>query len=117
MGKSTSGYFLILLFSFFFISCINTKKLDVVYVYKKQIIYEGKTDGNGSSTILRDSITAPLIIKIIKKDSFIAVTKYEGEYVSDTVKINVTVPVYNGLFFPYYDTTVTGKSTFVGSKK
>ncbi len=111
------SYYLFLLPACLLISCVNTKKLDSVYVYKKQIIYEGKTDINGRNIILRDSITAPLIIKITKKDSFMAITKYEGELRSDTFRTNVIRPTYQGLFFPYYDTATAGKSTFVGSKK
>ena len=117
MGKRTPTFYLLLSVSVLLFSCVNTKKLDIVYAYKKQIIYEGTTDGKGNNTILRDSITVPLIIKIVKKDSFIAITKFEGEYVSDTLRRNIAGPVYKGLFFPYYDTGVVGKSTFVGSKK
>ena len=117
MQKTTGTYCLLLLLSVLLFSCVNTKKLDAVYVYKKQIIYEGTIDNNGRNIILKDSITVPLIIKITKKDSFIAITKYEGDYRSDTLRTNTPGPIYRGLFFPYYDTAVAGKSTFVGSKK
>jgi hypothetical protein len=86
-------------------------------VYKKQVIYEGKTDINGSNIILKDSITVPLIVKITKSDSFIQLRKFEGDYLTDTLRKNVMGPIYKGLFFPYFDTAVNGTSTFVGSKK
>jgi hypothetical protein len=115
--KIRTTYYLPVLFSVFLFSCVNTKKLDIFYIYKKQIIYEGKTDSNGRNIILKDSITVPLIVKITKSDSFIRLRKFEGEFQSDTLRKNVTGPIYKGLFFPYFDSAGNGSSTFVGSKK
>jgi hypothetical protein len=113
----TPAYYLPLLFSFLLFSCVNTKKLDIVYLYKKQIIYEGKTGSDGRNIILKDSITIPCIVKITKRDSFIVITKFEGDYLSDTLKKDNPGLVYNGLFFPYLDSIKNTSSLFVGTGK
>ena len=88
---------------FLLFSCVNTKKLNLAWVYKKQIIYEGVTDSSGRNIILKDSITESGIAKITRRDTMISLILIEGNYTRDTLKKDAPGPVYQGLFFPYMD--------------
>ena len=66
-------------------ACVNTKKLDNVWVYKNQIIFEKAKDKNGQQILLRDSITKPCIVKIEKKEELLNIVFLDGEYKSDTL--------------------------------
>jgi hypothetical protein len=98
-------------------SCVNTKKLNVVWVLKKQNIYETISDSNGHFSIVKDSIIEPLIAKLIKRDSFLFVKVYEGKFSKDTLGKAKFEPVPQGLFFPYVDHLDPGSSTFAASRK
>jgi hypothetical protein len=103
--------------SFLLFSCVNTKKLNLAWVYKKQIIYEGVTDGTGRNFILKDSITESGIAKITRRDTMVSLILLEGSYTRDTLKKDAPGPVYQGLFFPYMDWKEKYLSIFVGSRK
>ena len=115
--KNNSIPILCALFCIFFISCVNTKKLNVAWVYKKQVIYEGLTDSLGNNMILKDSITESCIVKITRRDSIISLNVFEGNFIKDTIKKNLRTPVYKGIFFPYIDSFPPARSIFAGSKK
>jgi|SRR5450432_170564 hypothetical protein len=101
----------------FLYSCVNTKKLDVAWVYKKQIIYEGISDSSGKSIVLKDSLIQPCVVKITRRDSIIALTFFDGRYTRDTLRKDIPVPVFKGLFFPYMNSFPDNSSVFTGSKK
>jgi hypothetical protein len=102
---------------FCLLSCVNTKKLNVVWVFKNQVIYENTADSNGKAIIIKDSIIKPLTVKLTKVDSVLSITMYEGKVLKDTLKLSKTALLPNGLFFPYVEQFSGGSSTFVGSKK
>jgi hypothetical protein len=79
MDHKNIKYYLALLISVFLFSCVNTKKFDIVFLYQKQVVYAGRVDSNGRKILLIDSLTKPCIVKITKRDSFIAIAKYSGD--------------------------------------
>src|SRR5450432_4697444 len=85
----------------FLYSCVNTKKLDVAWVYKKQIIYEGISDSSGKSIVLKDSLIQPCVVKITRGDSIIALTFFDGRYTRDTLSKVIPLTVFTGLYTTY----------------
>ncbi len=101
----------------FFSSCVNTKKLDVVWVFKNQNIYEITKDSIGKTLLIRDSIVKSLTAKIIKRDSFLSLKIYDGVVLKDTLRTGNSAGLPQGLFFPYINRPDSGSSTFAKSKK
>ena len=102
---------------FFLFSCVNTKKLNVVWVFKKQSIYETVTDSSGRMIVVKDSIVESLTAKLIERDSFLTIKIYGGKLLKDTLGNANSPSLPKGLFFPYAEHPYPGTSTFTESKK
>jgi hypothetical protein len=104
-------------FLFFLCSCVNTKKLNVAWIYKNQVIYEGRSDSSGRYLVFKDHLIKPAVVKINKRDSIITIQLFEGDYQQDSFRRDLSRPIYHGLFFPYVDSLPLKGSVFAGGSK
>ena len=98
-------------------ACVNTKKLDNVWLYKKQIIFEKAKDKNGQQILFRDSISKPCIVKLDKKDEFVNIEFLEGAYKRDTLFGKTVGEDYSKFFFPLADNIKVSTKKYVRSEK